>query len=39
MLTHEIIQILRKQNKKLDDIENKLHNSKNIKIETPKSSS
>ena len=36
---HEIIQILRKQNKKLDDIENKLHNSKNIKIKTPKSSS
>lgn len=36
---HEIIQILQKQNKKLDDIENKLHNLKNIKIKTPKSSS
>ena len=35
---HEIIQTLRKQNKKLDDIENKLHNLKNIKIKTPKSS-
>ena len=34
---HEIIQTLRKQNKKLDDIENKLHNSDNIK--NPESSS
>ena len=28
---HEIVQTLRNQNKKLDDIENKLHNSNNIK--------
>ena len=38
-IEHEIIQTLRKQNKKLDDIENKLHNLKNIKNKTPKSSS
>ena len=37
-IEHEIIQTLRKQNKKLDDIENKLHNLKNINIKTPKSS-
>ena len=38
-IEHEIIQTLRKQNKKLDDIENKLHNSDNVEIKTPESSS
>ena len=38
-IEHEIIQTLRKQNKKLDDIENKLHNSDNVQIKTPESSS
>ena len=38
-MEHEIIQTLRKQNKKLDDIENKLHNSDNVEIKTPESSS
>ncbi len=35
---HEINQTLRKPNKKLDDLENKLDNSDNVKIKTPESS-
>ena len=35
---HEIIQTLQKQNKKLDDIENKLHSSSKIKTKISKSS-
>jgi len=38
-IEHEIIQKLRKQNKKLDDIENKLDNSDSVEIKTPESSS
>ena len=38
-MEHEIIQTLRKQKKKLDNIENKLHNLDSVKIKTPKSSS
>ncbi len=37
-IEHEIIQTLRKQNKKLDDIENKINNSDNVEIKTPESS-
>ncbi len=36
-IEHEIIQTLRKQNKKLDDIENKLHNSKISESKTSES--
>jgi uncharacterized phage infection (PIP) family protein YhgE len=38
-IEHEIIQTLRKQNKKLDDIENKINNSVNVEIKTPESPS
>ena len=38
-IEHEIIQTLRKQNKKLDDIENKINNSVNVEIKTTKPSS
>ncbi|MGH1568778.1 MAG: DUF5679 domain-containing protein, partial [Nitrosopumilus sp.] len=34
-IEHEIIQTLRKQNKKLDDIENKLHYSKTLESKHP----
>ncbi len=33
-IEHKIIKTLRKQNKKLDDIENKLHNSNNVKTKS-----
>ena len=35
-IEHEIIQTLQKHNKKLVDIENKLHDSNNVEIKTPK---
>ncbi|MBT8242518.1 MAG: hypothetical protein HKP34_02240, partial [Nitrosopumilus sp.] len=38
-IEHEIIQTLRKQNKKLDDIENKLQNPESPKTKSPKTKS